>query len=1578
MIPDDGRLSLNQGTLMDSPRSHEATGGGLGLNPIEHTQAADVATTSITAAQFDLPTVPPSFVQQEQMSDPSLVPPLLPLPSSSSGGANSSVTTAPSSPSFPPLPALTPSPSSLLSVSSSVSSIPKFTPPPNFVQSPKPAVLRVGLKERPSLHLQQQQQQQHAITTANTTTTSHPSVPHRHHLVSSSPRLMSPHLMTSSPRLTSSSSPRASPSTLYASSMNPHLSRSDIGSPQKSSSSRLARQSSLVSSHHPSISGAGSSDGSGSSTTRIQRSNSRRLPSSAVSGNPDSRRLPQFSSSNLDGRRQQLLPNPAHSPPVFISPSAFSSSQWQQHIHQQYYSQQQQQQQQQQQSQGNQSSRPSHRASSSTSSRATTTTQPSPPHPISLTTSPRSPAGHSLSPRTPQSTMLSPASLPPMSILAPHPHPHPSHRHHHHHHHQHHASSSTSSIAILSPPPVQSVPILSPKSLPHVSILSPKSLPVGSISEETNRHEGAEDDVEAVPVLPPHRSESPGWQVVGSSQSWTSPRLKSASSSSSSMMLNPSLAVVASPMTSSMGIGSTTMTTLTEYTNPSLTSLVKSPPFTPFTSVHLQIDELPTEGDSDEEDEQQRRQEEGGDIDDLSATTTTAVAVARGGPSRRSTATTIIQASHAEESQQTMEAENTRTPSSEQARAQAALPTPSPRIDRNLGSDITSNKLASSTTSAIKSATTTQRPPPSTVQVPITPVSNVGESDAVVVGGSGGGVAGEGSGSGSGGVLVLGLDEPPTPPVTVSDVPLQPDVIEEALEKAIMPWSRKEREERFGVLPMRKIVKRVERGQWEDAMKVEDVPRESALWRLVRAQRLWIQGNAELFKLKHPSGLPRDHKSPKTQFVDDGEPLKAIEILAQSILLDPRIVAFKSPEARRDFTEQIAWQIFADARHVGWPELANDELHLDDVFAKADARSHATGLYGGAINTRRALASFIRNHIVVAILEEQDGFTQKAILKYGRALDTIDWVNQALGPAPDKILYGKGDAKQRVEVVYDGVFGRAVQIRLGHTLVAQYNFIKREKRYSALRNDLLAEILQGSLNLFESIGSLVMNPHVQKDLTIEVYVSDFVYRFYGRESAKIILNLGQASPRGGRPATDIARERSASSAQAFIQAALLFPEDEEERIQCFEMALEEMLKVGGLRVGEVLAMYDSLKEARMVTDKVWNHRTLDDDDEVDETELGLFDDDATAAAKKKKKKKKKKKEAAVSAIAASGTLEGDAPVAGVSSEIGGEKVAPSIPSPVVALPRDTATPKTPASALLQTRQQTAALLPFVSARAALIEGWFNTLQKSQIEKRIMNGDVLHPALTLRGKPEVVWSDVTDDEGDLEEAEGDGASVPWASWGMRSVKTTKWGDLVKGDGEARPSSGTKKKPPSNKANENPPKKVKISTDPSSSITSSSALPLALPSAPSGLPAMVAGPSTSRLTQTPKTLPMPLGSSPEKIKSAIKAIRDSPARILATLAPEGSPKKTLAGRKIPMEIYELLKSPDLKPLEDALKEAEAEVQAQGGGSPSKEDQEITLKPAASHLDRPTPWSIVQRLTKQKLFAFDLDAFNAAKRK
>lgn len=66
--------------------------------------------------------------------------------------------------------------------------------------------------------------------------------------------------------------------------------------------------------------------------------------------------------------------------------------------------------------------------------------------------------------------------------------------------------------------------------------------------------------------------------------------------------------------------------------------------------------------------------------------------------------------------------------------------------------------------------------------------------------------------------------------------------------------------------------------------------------------------------------------------------------------------------------------------------------------------------------------------------------------------------------------------------------------------------------------------------------------------------------FYGKENAKLLFDMEQPSPVGGTSAVEISRRRSKSSAQDLAQAGLLFPEDEEERIQCFELALEEILK----------------------------------------------------------------------------------------------------------------------------------------------------------------------------------------------------------------------------------------------------------------------------------------------------------------------------------------------------------------------------------------------------------------------------------
>jgi len=41
---------------------------------------------------------------------------------------------------------------------------------------------------------------------------------------------------------------------------------------------------------------------------------------------------------------------------------------------------------------------------------------------------------------------------------------------------------------------------------------------------------------------------------------------------------------------------------------------------------------------------------------------------------------------------------------------------------------------------------------------------------------------------------------------------------------------------------------------------------------------------------------------------------------------------------------------------------------------------------------------------------------------------------------------------------------------------------------------MLEELLSGARNLFESFEAHPMSPYVKKDLTLDVYISDYVYR----------------------------------------------------------------------------------------------------------------------------------------------------------------------------------------------------------------------------------------------------------------------------------------------------------------------------------------------------------------------------------------------------------------------------------------------------------------------------------------------------
>jgi len=349
-------------------------------------------------------------------------------------------------------------------------------------------------------------------------------------------------------------------------------------------------------------------------------------------------------------------------------------------------------------------------------------------------------------------------------------------------------------------------------------------------------------------------------------------------------------------------------------------------------------------------------------------------------------------------------------------------------------------------------------------------------------------------------------------------------------------------------------------------------------------------------------------------------------------------------------------------------------------------------------------------------------------------------------------------------------------------------------------------------------------------------------------------------------------------------------------------------------------MYQDLQKARTTTDTLWNRMAPDDEEDGEEPTTGLFDDDITAAAKKKKKKKKKKKDAG-DGVATSAEQQH-----AVSSE---SKTSPATPAtlsaplpPAMTLMAPMSTPG-PVGGKTRTGEQRPWTSPLHSFRTALIDSWMGALRRSQEEKRIMGGDVLHPAKNLRGRPEVVWKDFADD-GDVGEEEDDVGNVPWASWGMRSVKATKWEDLIKEE-----STSKEKKPPKGKGS------TKQATNVVTSTTATTK--------PKSILAVEKPPvTTAEENKSPIILPtLTPGPVRRSLESAIEQIWS-----------EGAARDLIAQSQLHTGMV---------------------VCPEGDGEPSPGKVDRQPKPAGIVWERPTPWSVVQRISKQKLFAIDMDAFD-----
>jgi hypothetical protein len=395
-------------------------------------------------------------------------------------------------------------------------------------------------------------------------------------------------------------------------------------------------------------------------------------------------------------------------------------------------------------------------------------------------------------------------------------------------------------------------------------------------------------------------------------------------------------------------------------------------------------------------------------------------------------------------------------------------------------------------------------------------------------------------------------------------------------------------------------------------------------------------------------------------------------------------------------------------------------------------------------------------------------------------------------------------------------------------------------------------------------------------------------------------------------------------------------------------------------------MNKSLKDSKIVTDKLWNQVSVDNDADEDTT-LGLFDEDGSgSSAKKKKKKKKKKKDGADDAAEPISTDDKakeseplprlqDAKEAEISTQA---KTLMLLSPPAVVLP-------TP-SPLPNEKSQP-------SSPAAHLRSWFTALERNLEQKRIMSADVLHPARNLRGKPEVVFKDILEDESFGDDDDEDSA-VPWASWGMKSVKTSKWEDLIKGGEGYQPRSSDPAKSsdlskPSTVAN-----KPNVSTTTTHSRQSSQSSIGKFRGAlstkttkelvPSESPTRTYGHSVR--FEEPSFGTTNSGSTPAVHSSPVKPLH---AKQLSIPKMKSDPKFTPRLKGQDMQEPRMVDLPPELPTRDAVVALD-EIHAKLNGSPQK--SAWTPKPSAISWDRPTPWSVVQRISKSKLFAIDLGAF------
>ncbi|KAH9846628.1 hypothetical protein C2E23DRAFT_890715 [Lenzites betulinus] len=325
----------------------------------------------------------------------------------------------------------------------------------------------------------------------------------------------------------------------------------------------------------------------------------------------------------------------------------------------------------------------------------------------------------------------------------------------------------------------------------------------------------------------------------------------------------------------------------------------------------------------------------------------------------------------------------------------------------------------------------------------------------------------------------------------------------------------------------------------------------SSAWAIAHAHAEWSRG-IELMKQMRPmrtaAGMGYIGRS------------DAIMILTNGLLADSRVFAITEQDFSDRYNRQVLFEL---SQTKAWSEGGSRR-----VIAEAPVRLAAEGWD----SLRPALSLTVRAWIMRAFIQSNVTNEPEAALDfYTSAIEVLQW-----GRSTWKDISSKDRG-----AIFQESFLRGIKCLRLETLMMGYS-----ANPGPTSKFPLSEILAGAEDIIKEVTPLVNQPPTEEHmfgfhLSFVRYPLANAYSlrgFYHQHTARNIRNaMG--------PASDVV-EHFKTAAQEYIQAADIYPSDEENHIMCLMFAADALLEARS-PAGEVVKLFDRINDAIPVVNLIW-------------------------------------------------------------------------------------------------------------------------------------------------------------------------------------------------------------------------------------------------------------------------------------------------------------------------------------------------------------------------------------------------------